>query len=1091
MSDKEAISEPRTKPCVSTGCSVSFVACDNHDLCYACRSCPATKDNSNSSVRCRICSLWTAQQWIKFTRRRKKRDAQRKMQRENKEKKGKKGDKRPRSPSSSSSDSSPDIEQVLSGDNVRRPRSPYREHRRHETFRSPSRERRHQSPDSIISTPPHALVLYGGDESSANDGDDLDPKQPSGHWVSPSATPKTTTINVNSTPLVDRPISDLLTTQAANYPNILGPTSSQSRDTPQTKQLAVVTEQVPVINNLDQLLQVLQQQQSNQLNAIHQNMQQMFAQAGPSFTATTTSASTTTTTSSQRLSSSTAATTVSFATSTRSTPTAHVQFREPTVDQRQRPETTEDLPRKKAKKAKKSKKQKSSDEDDHRRSTSVDNHQPTSDRSSDFESRSHRSRSHDRETSSRSDDRRPPVSTPSEDRRPPLTADRRPPAEDRRPRSEDHRPTSDDRRPRSEDRRPPSDDRRTRSDDRRPLTADRRPPQTTEDRRPSLSSGLPVSRSSDTRSLPTTSARSTTDVRPSTESSSHKSRRSEDTGQRPISPDQDLRPYGPLPPPYESLVPAQEQHRADAMFIADPRFDPRHADEFDETTIIRFIRNNTYTVEDIMDYYKCKEERIPYLNDLKADIRPKMVRVEEAVLDFSICSEQLWPAVLKRFKAFVQGGFLCDEDEDESDSQSHSTSPHRKSGHSRSPSPTSDAESQLQEDLSESPTRSDSTMLKDSIAILQRWDDNVQVVGAADADSKRTKPRVDKPTTHSRHSESPEHPPEPGAKACLPAHTRVKNWYEFTHEFINRDNKANKPGSAVHLEISKKAVKLFSTGSRSKHITQERVVPERFDKISNLSDETKVQKVRSQPLSLSAPVTRVTEAIIRTGVSTQSYEIQLMTALQGKMDNVMERINSVKSFARDKRTRHKESLKRVDEAASSLARTLRDIKKVLDTTYMAADANLAAWVSLDYNFTLAQRDRLTSKLLSHMKFAAVGLRKSSLQSPDIFPDIEEVFRSSDKELSNKSQMAVWDFVAAQTKKDKYKDKTKSYKPSSKPKSFVPRGGRGRGSGSGGGGGRGSFRNNNNNFGNSGAGRGRGRGRPQTPNRPSNDKAKSK
>jgi hypothetical protein len=1074
MSKSKAKGEPRTKPCVSTGCSVSFVAFDNHDLCYACRSCPATKLISNSSVRCRVCSLWTAEQWIKFTRRRKKRDAQRKMpSRKSKEKDGKTGKKR--ALSSSSSDSSPDIEEFYSGDEGRRPRTPHRELRRQQSTRSPGRDRRRQSPDSVISTPPHALVLYGGDESSANDGDGdnmYDPSQPSKddrRTIPPSQlTPKTTAITINPTPLVDRPISRLLTTQADNYPNLPGPSANQSRETPQNNQLAVVTEQIPVISNLDQMLQVLQQQQSKQLDAIHQNLQQMFVQSGPRFTATTTSTSTTTTTSTPGFSSSAAATTVSFASSTRSTPTitpsAHVQFREPTVDHdrhhggsddhHRRPEAAEDLPRKKAKKTKKSKKQKSSDEDD-RRPTSVDSRRHTSDRSPDFSSGSHRSRSHDRETTSRSErrpqtadrDRRASVSTSSTDRRSPQTADR-----DRRP------PVSTS----SPDRRPPQ-------------TEDRRPPQTPADRRPT-SSGQRTTAATDTMRPPTTSAGSTAYDRPQQGGS----RRSEDTDRRPISQDQDSQPYGPQPPPHDGSGP-------DSLFIADPRFDHREADEIDESTIIRFIRNNTYTVDDIMDYYQCKEERIPYLSNLKTDIRPKMVRVEEAVLDFSNCSDQLWPSVLKRFKAFVQGGFLCDDDE--SDSQSHS--PHRKSVYSRSPSPMSDADSQLQEDLSESPATSDSKMLKDSIGILQRWDDNLRTVGATDADSKRTKPRVDKPHTHSRLSESPEHPPEPGAKACLPAHTRVKNWYEFTHEFINRDNKANKPGSAVHLEISKKAAKLFSTGSRSKHITQERVTPERFDKISNLSDETKVQKVRSQPLSLSAPVTRVTEAIIRSGISTQSYEMQLVTALQVKMDNVMDRINSVKSFARDKHTRHKESLKHVEEATTSLARTLRDIRKVLDTTYMAADANLAAWVSLDYNLTLAQRDRLTAKLLGHMKFAAVGLRKSSLQSPDIFPDIEEVFRSSDKELSNKSQMAVWDFVAAQTKKDKYKDK-KSYKPSSKPKSFVPRGGRGRGNAGGGGRGRGSFRNDNTNFGNSGGGRGRGRGRPQTPSRPfNNDKSKSK
>ena len=469
----------------------------------------------------------------------------------------------------------------------------------------------------------------------------------------------------------------------------------------------------------------------------------------------------------------------------------------------------------------------------------------------------------------------------------------------------------------------------------------------------------------------------------------------------------------------------------DKPFVADPRFDNQPV--VDEKQIIKFFYDNTYTVDDIMEFYQCKEENIPFLSDLQEGLRPPFVRVEEAVLDFTDCTEQLWLPTLQRFEAFIQGGFLYDSDGSEAAATS---SIHEKSTRRRSPSPGSDAESvdsQFEDDLTEAPELSDAAMLKDAIRILQHWDDNLRVVGAADAESKRTKPKDGHPHKKSRDSESPEPLPEPGAKVCLPPHPRVRSWYDFTSEVIDRDNKNTKPGSAIHLEASKKAGKLFSTGARAKHLSQERLFPLRFDKISSIGDQAKVLKIRTQPLSLSAPVTRVTEATIRAGISTQSYGLQFISALTSRLDNVVDRVNSIKSFTRDKHAHPRSIIKSVENTTSGLTRTLRDIKKVIDASYMAADANLAAWISLDFNITLAQRDRLISRLMGHMKFAAVNLRRSDLQSADLFPNIEEVLLSSEKELSNKSQMAVWDFVAAQSKKDKTRQHS-----APKQKSFVPR-----------------------------------------------------
>jgi len=194
-------------------------------------------------------------------------------------------------------------------------------------------------------------------------------------------------------------------------------------------------------------------------------------------------------------------------------------------------------------------------------------------------------------------------------------------------------------------------------------------------------------------------------------------------------------------------------------------------------------------------------------------------------------------------------------------------------------------------------------------------------------------------------------------------------------------------------------------------------------------------KVRSQALSLSAPITRVAEALVRTGISTASYEIQFISALQQKLDDVTNKINDIKAVSRmNSKNQAIVSLRSIEKTSGTLGKIGRELRKVVDTLYLASDVNLASWIQMDFNFTLAQRDRLTAKLVDYMKFAANGLRRSPLESADLFPDVEEVIGSADKELSTQSAQTLREFMLAQTKRDKYKPSTNKFQN----KSFKPR-----------------------------------------------------
>jgi len=1092
------IKESKSKPCASTTCLVNFASFDNHNLCYNCRNCPATRINSESTeLRCSVCRLWSTAQWIRWLRLAKKRASDRRTRMG---KKAKKDKKRPHSISPS-----PVIVESSSQHHPRQRRRHESQHSsrphdgaRHGTADTPADAPAHTdatastsasahtprsrlqpptgaSPPSSIGTPTHALVLEDPTQPTGDkDGEvytvpdtapppckqpertqrtqsDVHPSTDLHQRTHSSRRKKDTSKTSTPLPLVDRSLDDLLDTPEDVEQQIERPLSYSTERPPhplhpphQSTDLVVVTEAVPVVTNMQEILQQLRKDQAKQMQQQFEMLMSMHPQMAVSKAVTTTTTTTTSTSATSATSATTATTTTSSSTAQKRThATTAVSFASGTrmttyVSGPQLPTREQGQPygpilpgRKEVDRIE------DTGRSSKRTSWSSSSSSPSTSSSSSSSSPSPPpKRGRERERKRRKDDvthRRD--DTHDDDTR---TEGRREPS---RPSTQAHAHTHEPTTHRREDSHRREDTHRREERDRRDYTH-----RSEDAHRPvSTDPGRPESTHTRLHSRPKST--------PKVASPEH------------LEKNRDSRP--------------SEQ------FVTDPRFD-KHG--VDEEMIIKFFYKNTYVVEDILRFYNTKEERIPYLKDLKTDKRPHLVRVHEAVLDFSDCPEDMWKPALLRFEHFVNEGF-ADHKFSDAESRSPTREDSREKTKRRAHSEESEAETTdpLQEDVVE-PAKSDAILLKATVKILIDWDRKLRVVASADAEAKRVKPlSPDKRHDHRDDSEDPGPPPEPGTKACLPPHSRVGRWYRFTQDQLNTA-KTSKPGTAVHLEVSKKAAKLFSTGSKHKYLIQERSFPGRFEKISSMTDETKVQKIRTQPLSLSTPIVKATEAIIRTGITAQSYEMQFITALQKKITQLVDNADLIKTTARDTSLSLLKAVNKMDNLASNLARVLREAKDVVDATYMTADCNLAAWVSLDYNFTLVQRDRLTAKLLDHMKFAAAALRRSSLESAELFPNIEELIMSSDKELSSRSQLAMCDFIV-QSKKDKGKGQGRrpsSYSTNKTSKSFVPRQNKGRGRG------RGSFRDFRDNDSNTTPGRGRGRGRGRGSYRtPSSDKSKSK
>jgi hypothetical protein len=531
----------------------------------------------------------------------------------------------------------------------------------------------------------------------------------------------------------------------------------------------------------------------------------------------------------------------------------------------------------------------------------------------------------------------------------------------------------------------------------------------------------------------------------------------------------------------------------------------------DEHKVIDYFYKYTYPVKEVADHYRISEDQILFPEQVNQEIRPWAVKVNDQALDLTSCDNNLWRAAINRFRAYIQGGFRShdetvpkpkhrpqpdiDSDHDR-DFPSYTDSETENEDQDRDDSDKESIDTQMKELLSEAPTKSDSKLLKDARVILRSWDEDFRLVSSLSSPMKPTEGNSD-----ASESELPE---PPASEACLPPHPRVSKWYHFAQAKMAKNVKYAKPGMAVHLDVTKRASKLFCVGKKAKHLHSERNLPTRFDKVSYIKDDTKMKKLRALTLPVSAPMTRVMEALVRTGTSTASHEISFISALQTKMHEVWNAIDNIKSKARDKKEHYPPVLlKEISNMASDLIESSQDIKKVFEAAYLAADIGIAAWTSLDFNLTLSQRDRFIAKLLPHMKFAAPGLRQAPVESSELFPNAVDVVSSSDGEFQRYSHQNLMNYLFEKKKGPKRKDQSYSFGGKS--------GGRGKGRGKGARN-KSSFRDsssnskeaysgnynssynnsNNNNSGTSYRGRGRGKDRYASGSKPSGfDKSKSK
>lgn len=463
-------------------------------------------------------------------------------------------------------------------------------------------------------------------------------------------------------------------------------------------------------------------------------------------------------------------------------------------------------------------------------------------------------------------------------------------------------------------------------------------------------------------------------------------------------------------------------------------------------SISDYIENNVFDIQETMALYSVKEADIPYVKEVlgkKKKKRPMVVRVADCVLDLTALQCPLdepdyWKKVLLRFPEWV-----CNVCDDEShpypSSVDEPQSKRQKTDDSISLHAEPDFDHQLRDeeanvdgdnksddddgrdegaanvsDDSVQPTvKLDSSQvarMKESLRIMQKWDGKLKDKLVPRVASEKFPPESD----------------EPVSASCLPPHPRHSNWYNHADGWLKAEKMSSRK-IPLSIPALKTQAAIFPMGKDKVESYKPRTFPARFDKIC---PPGKDQKGKPKPMDVGAfqgkdmqvpmAMWKSYETHVRTGISTASNELHVLAAARDRISQIIDvdllelkngnrvtvleeksdgdkkyRVPLAKQGHREMRDGINDVLAKNRAELRLLQDKLAEVRQVVSTAFLAADFGLAAWVSLDHNLVLQHRDRALDRLTSHFKHAIPDLRRTQVDSPQIFHGIDELIESAD------------------------------------------------------------------------------------------------
>ena len=421
----------------------------------------------------------------------------------------------------------------------------------------------------------------------------------------------------------------------------------------------------------------------------------------------------------------------------------------------------------------------------------------------------------------------------------------------------------------------------------------------------------------------------------------------------------------------------------------------------------RYIADNNYPLEDVVAALDLSPDDFPFAEQipptaLKSEV--EAMRASDKVLLLNSVDDDIWKAVVDRFPSWVrqQQQMLVLQPEDgvlPGDS-------------------TDDVEAMVEDDEGEFPDDvsskaeekeekedpRDSKTLREAIDVLLTWDTSL-ASKMEDATCSSTPSKV--PGKRLAYDETS----EKAAPRCLPLASRLTDWYDASHTVLSEDKMAKAGTSILSLGV-KRATKLFAVGKQHQRFHQERAVPNRFEKVAHPYNkrETIVKDIRSHSVTMPAQHQKNDEAIIRAGLSISSQEFQLSSALATKLKRLGRDVQGIKDLVRDREFQRLPGRLQTDRLVSDLRAvwdTVDQSQTVASAIFAASDNAMGAWVNLDVNAQLLQRDKFLSRLNYPFNAAyKTDLRQERIDEDQLCPGLPDIVKGSDAEIKREADLRI-------------------------------------------------------------------------------------
>lgn len=257
----------------------------------------------------------------------------------------------------------------------------------------------------------------------------------------------------------------------------------------------------------------------------------------------------------------------------------------------------------------------------------------------------------------------------------------------------------------------------------------------------------------------------------------------------------------------------------------------------------------------------------------------------------------------------------------------------------------------------------------------------------------------------------------------LPPHASLKQWYDFVEQSLV-DTSA-KRGTAFVSPSIRRTASLYNTGKEGDFLLSTRSAPDNFKELSNFQQQDQVKKQLNNAVSLSSGIFKAVDKNVRVGLGASSYASHFLDGAETTLSALQEKVEKLAAPAASSAASHKA----VDDQRDAMLPLLEQAMSFVERAKTASFDSVGSLALVDVNLTLAQRDKLVTRLRPYLVHHTAKLRHASCMSKDLLPNVAEISTLARDDATQESTRQLATHLGEVTKgrkpQQQYQNKGKS------------------------------------------------------------------